>query len=1649
MALEHAVSHRHEYDITPTYKVNEPAQLTFKILTKDNVDAYKIGQVIEYENKVFLVDKLDIDRDDYSITTVTCYQNAINLSKKYCGSFEYISETVQTLADAVLEGTGWSLGRTDIPSNMKRHLITEEQTVLANLNTIAENFGAVLIFNYNTVDILIQKGEELILSDDVNLESISISKDGADIITRLHCFGGVDKDTGIETSILDMTNGLTYIEDYSFFLEQGYSLAFIKSRPDLFLREAIYRNTDLYDSQALYNAGTTQLKAQMYPQVTCKVNVINNGKPIHINMSAQIYDSETETHLSARVTEVTVNKDEPAVFQVELSNVVSYGSWVSDVITKVDKIDSVVNDVSKSWQEILEEAKNNATNLINENLSKGHVCVEKNAIFIGDQPEKENMKNVWILGLGGIGHSSTGVGGQVNVAMTMDGAIVADRITAGELNGAIIKAGSIKADALSVETYEKFQQGINIGATNYIRNSGNFKDSAYWLGNVTCRETLLNCSREVRNITNIPLMGGEEYIYSATLITEKDITITEDNLILGYVAYQPTGVLQTRAVNEDVTSKEPPVIITTSKTYEVTEGNSISIGFESSKNLKSLKLSINNGKDFNYIGTISGQKVTFKTSHLVWGNYTCQLVGEDEHGNVGYTNTFIVNIVTPRKNNTIFSNISIAPPYEIKKNTLTRIFLKYKTRDDLNNGFIINPTISINGNYKIKNVQWEKGSIASDWKPNILDVSDGTLNEAKTYFNVESGKIIGRVEEIEKNYASNSEIDDKINDAKNDINEQIKDVNNQLGKLEEDMDNISLDGIIDEVELKLIAENIAQLNKEKEDVDVRFNNLYNSILLTGEAKTNLNQAKNLFDLKHTQLLNKINKIIEDNLLDESEMIEFKRAVQQYQSALALLSKAFDDAIANIAENVANNYTNEKFSELKLELDKISLSVGNVTSSLADYKKTTNERISKIEMTANSINMSVSKVEKSVNLIQNSQAELEQAQNTLKNNLNNKVSDVNNSLNSFQNTVNTTFKDGIIDKAEALALEKQIKLLNIEKSDIDNMYTSIYTNSDLTGTAKSNLYTAKNNYNSAHTGLINAINNAIRDNKITSSEQTTVNNSFSTYSSALSNYSTKHNEALNAIAEKKKQDSISYTNTKMAEINITPDAIISTVTNSQKYKNDLNGKISQTDLNSAIKQSANQIKHEVSQIYPTNESVSNSFSNLDRNLQSTYATKTLVNQTANSITQTVSKKVGKDEIISSINQTAESVKISASKFEIDGTTLLNGQMKMLPSSGSTNYASLYAIRNGNGVNMRVQLGGTQQDGCFEIVSGSEAKYFWVNYYGAHSSNYHYFHTDSSHVGYNVDCLLENGCFRPMVDNKGYLGTQSRYWNQSWITNMYSRTLTTSSDVAIGGNINLSGSLTARYGNINGNYIGSYGNIMANGTVKGNYLESTGSAKIASNLQVDNTATIKSTVYIGGSLEVKSYGTTLKELEVTSTTTLKGYTVIKNNSLGVEGSIYCNGNIEALQSGRGQINCNYLGSMGNIACRGTLSGSNLSISGSKNCVQDTENYGKRLVNAYETADYYFGDLGESKIEDGECIVYLDDIFKETISTDYEYQVFITKYGKGDIWVSKRHQDYFVVQAENDIQFGWEIKGKRKGYENYRLVEYKEESEIDKNE
>lgn len=111
-------------------------------------------------------------------------------------------------------------------------------------------------------------------------------------------------------------------------------------------------------------------------------------------------------------------------------------------------------------------------------------------------------------------------------------------------------------------------------------------------------------------------------------------------------------------------------------------------------------------------------------------------------------------------------------------------------------------------------------------------------------------------------------------------------------------------------------------------------------------------------------------------------------------------------------------------------------------------------------------------------------------------------------------------------------------------------------------------------------------------------------------------------------------------------------------------------------------------------------------------------------------------------------------------------------------------------------------------------------------------------------------------------------------------------------------------------------------------------------------------------------------------------------------------------------------------------------NFTVAGSKNCLHKTEHYGDRLINAYETAEYYFGDLGFGTInEDGECLINIEEIFSECVNTNIDYHVFTQAYN-GSIERIEKHSEYFIVKGAPNTEFSWELKAKRKGYESVRL-------------
>jgi phage minor structural protein len=140
-------------------------------------------------------------------------------------------------------------------------------------------------------------------------------------------------------------------------------------------------------------------------------------------------------------------------------------------------------------------------------------------------------------------------------------------------------------------------------------------------------------------------------------------------------------------------------------------------------------------------------------------------------------------------------------------------------------------------------------------------------------------------------------------------------------------------------------------------------------------------------------------------------------------------------------------------------------------------------------------------------------------------------------------------------------------------------------------------------------------------------------------------------------------------------------------------------------------------------------------------------------------------------------------------------------------------------------------------------------------------------------------------------------------------------------------------------------------------------------------------------------------------------------------------------------RSKFNDNTFVSVGNgiVAVNGSFT---VTGGGSKNRAVETESYGTVLLNAYETADCYFGDIGNGITDNnGTCRIDLDPVFLETVNTEVEYVVFLQKNGPGDLWVENKEQTYFTVSGTPGLTFSYEIKAKQKGYEHTRLEVFKD--------
>lgn len=258
---------------------------------------------------------------------------------------------------------------------------------------------------------------------------------------------------------------------------------------------------------------------------TVTVRFIGLGINATAKVIKTVYDSLTEHYNS-----------------VELGDAKS--NFANTLITQQNIIEQISTAIRTNKALLTAQFQNsikNATNLIT-GQNGGYVVLNPaenpQEILIMDTPDINTALKVWRWNSAGLGYSKTGYNGEYALAMTMDGAIVADFITAGELNGNIIKAGSILTDSISQEYKDSVAGQINF-AVGEVEQRVETAEGEIALVRTTADDagaavSLIVENNKIRGSALIEAINGESTAtISADKINLNGVVTANDNVSIG------------------------------------------------------------------------------------------------------------------------------------------------------------------------------------------------------------------------------------------------------------------------------------------------------------------------------------------------------------------------------------------------------------------------------------------------------------------------------------------------------------------------------------------------------------------------------------------------------------------------------------------------------------------------------------------------------------------------------------------------------------------------------------------------------------------------------------------------------------------------------------------------------------------------------------------------------------------------------------------------------------------------------------------------------------------------------------------------------------------------------------------------------------
>lgn len=282
-----------------------------------------------------------------------------------------------------------------------------------------------------------------------NLVSLNVDTDSTNIITRLVPLGcQLDEGASAQRLTIESVNGgAAYIDDEEAIRKFGIIVGKVEfddiTLPENLLkkgREYLKNNNRIRKS---YEAEALDLSVIYKSRGSIRCGNIHPFKN-------ELFGIDEKLRIMKRT--VDIYKPYAPVLQIG-----DKAESITDITVRQAKLLEYALPEQKI--SILTAAKATASALIKSGF-KGHVAANDEEICIMDTADKATAKNVWRWTMGGFGFSKNGYNGDYETAITMDGAIVADFITAGVLRGLeilngdgtfhVLPDGTVVASAISI-----------------------------------------------------------------------------------------------------------------------------------------------------------------------------------------------------------------------------------------------------------------------------------------------------------------------------------------------------------------------------------------------------------------------------------------------------------------------------------------------------------------------------------------------------------------------------------------------------------------------------------------------------------------------------------------------------------------------------------------------------------------------------------------------------------------------------------------------------------------------------------------------------------------------------------------------------------------------------------------------------------------------------------------------------------------------------------------------------------------------------------------------------------------------------------------------------------------------------------------------